>query len=200
VGAAAAALVPNAARRRVEYYRHLRSAGLPWLRGAARDAYARAVADLSCSPLRWDRETLDLLTRRTTVVALHNFDAQAREFSLAPVHPLADARFRFALAAAGGAWGYAGRTDLMRRLFGDLLPDAVLSRRTKAAFNLSRWGERERAFARAWDGSGVDRRLVDPEALRTSWLADRPTSVEGFYLHLAWLAQEGLEPSGRPRP
>ena len=199
LGAAAAALVPNAVRRRVEYRRQVRTGELRWLRGPAQEAYARAVADLSCAPLRWDQETLELLTRRTTAVALHNFDAQAREFALAAVHPLADARFRYALARAGGAWGYAGRTDLMRRLFADLLPDAVLSRSTKAAFNLSRWGEREREFARSWDGSGVDPELVDAEALRESWLADRPTSVEGYYLHLAWLAHEGLDLAGRPR-
>lgn len=195
---AATALVPSPVRRVMDYRRHLGAEGLDWLRPPARRLYARAVAELESAPLRWDSETLGLLTRRTTAVALHNFDAQAREFALAPAHPLADPRFRYALAAAGGAWGYAGRTDMMRRLFADLLPDEILARRSKAAFNISRWGRREREFARSWDGSGVDHELVDPEALRHAWLSDRPTSVAGFYLHLAWLAQEELDVHGRP--
>src|SRR5690606_14138811 len=106
-------------------------------------------------------------------------------------HPLQDPRFVSALAHDGGAWGFRGRTDTMRFLFGDLLPDAVLSRRSEASFNGSRFGDGERDFAAGWDGSGVDDRLVDVRLLRDLWLGERPPGVTGLLLHQAWLAQRG---------
>ena len=63
---------------------------------------------------------------------------------------------------------------MMRYLFGDLLPDAVLSRTTKASFNQTRWGSFEREYARNWSGEGIDPDLIDAEKLRAAWLSDDP--------------------------
>ncbi|WP_277209507.1 asparagine synthase-related protein [Isoptericola croceus] len=161
----------------------------PWLRGASRVAFRRHVAGQSRTPWRYDDATLTMSMRRVPHVLAHNLQVLADESGIRWHHPLQDPRFVRALAYDGGAWGFRGRTDTMRFLFADLLPDRVLARRSKASFNGSRFGAAERDFASGWDGSGVDDRLVDTAALRQHWLSPRPGGVTGLLLHQAWLAQ-----------
>jgi asparagine synthase (glutamine-hydrolysing) len=162
----------------------------PWLAdGVARAAAERFARDQRTS-LRWDRATLRLLESRATAVVLHNIGLVAAEHDVVYTHPFAEPRVVRALAAEGGAWGYAGRTDVFRRLVGDLLPDEVLARRSKARFNATRWGDAERDFARRWDGSGLDPDLVDPELLREAWLLPAPPFAAELLLQAAWLACE----------
>jgi asparagine synthetase B (glutamine-hydrolysing) len=165
-----------------------------WLPDDVALAAATRFARDQRQPLRWDRATERLLTYRATAVMRHNLGLVAREHDAVYVHPFSDPRVIRALAAEGGAWGYAGRTDIFRRLFGDLLPDEVLARRTKARFNRTRWGEREREFARAWDGSGVDHELVDVEVLREAWLSPVPPVQAEVLLQAAWLTANGGQP------
>ena len=73
-------------------------------------------------------------------------------------------------------FGGGDRTAVLRRLVPDLLPDAVLSRTSKAAFNDAYLAGHTREFARTWDGTGVDESLVDAEALRRAWLAEWPVA------------------------
>ncbi|KZM79396.1 hypothetical protein A0J59_09670 [Cellulosimicrobium sp. I38E] len=163
----------------------------PWLRAdAAREAARRLAAD-DASPLRWDRGVTRLLGSRATQVVLGNLAAVAREHDVTYVHPLLDPRFVGALAHDGGAWGYAGRTDVLRRLAGDLLPDPVLARTSKAWFNATRWGPEEREVARRWDGSGVDPELVDHDELRAAWASPVPPAAAELLLHAAWLGTRG---------
>jgi asparagine synthase (glutamine-hydrolysing) len=103
------------------------------------------------------------------------------------VAPFAHPEFVAALAAEAGFWGWSGRTQAMRRLFGDVLPDAVLARTSKAYFNGAVFTERTRAFAAQWDGSGVDTDLVDPESLREIWLSELPDGRTMALLQQAWL-------------
>ncbi|WP_165372809.1 asparagine synthase-related protein [Pengzhenrongella frigida] len=174
-----------------------RRAVAPWLRGAARRAAdARSVRRLERAPWHWGAATLALARRRPTVVLEHNLGVLAREHSVRVRHPLEEPRFLAALARAGGAWGYCGRTDLMRVLFGDLLPEPVLSRSTKASFSASRFGEIEREFVRSWDGAGLDPRLVRVDALRAHWLGERPSGAPALLLHAAWLAAAGIAREG----
>jgi len=163
----------------------------PWLRAPARAALRRHVAGLARGPWRYDRATAAMTTWRVPQVLARNVQVLADDHGVRWHHPLQDPRFVRALAHDGGAWGFRGRTDTMRFLFGDLLPDAVLSRRSKASFNGSRFGDGERDFAAGWDGSGVDDRLVDVRLLRDLWSGERPPGVTGLLLHQAWLAQRG---------
>ncbi|WP_454043034.1 asparagine synthase-related protein [Cellulosimicrobium sp. Marseille-Q8652] len=186
VRAGAEALEPAAlARRRVRRGTGLRDSA-PWLTRRALDVLARETVDAR-GPLRWDVAKRALLGRRSTVLALHNTAAGAAELGVTLHHPLADETFVAALAADGGPRGFRGRTDTFRRLGADLLPDAVLARSTKARFNSSRWGDRERDFAVSWDGSGVDPELVDVARLRREWLGS-PLPASRFLVHVAWLA------------
>ena len=79
----------------------------------------------------------------------------------------------------------------MRRLFGDLLPQAVIERSSKANFDQIFWTDRTRAFARSWDGSGVPHEWVDPEALARYWCGERPVAASSSLLQAAWLASVG---------
>jgi asparagine synthase (glutamine-hydrolysing) len=76
---------------------------------------------------------------------------------------------------------------MMRKLFEDLLPVEILTRRSKARFDQVLWGPRTRTFARDWDGAGVDPTLVNHERLRAAWRAEKPLYGSWTVLQAAWL-------------
>lgn len=184
------AVEPGVVQRRRQW-RAWRSSPAGWLRpGADRILFDSTVRPRP--PLRWDTETWGILSMRHVYVAMHNSAAGAADVGVNMRHPLADPHFVAALAREGGRWGFRGRTHVFRHLVGDLLPEAVVSRSTKAHFNGTRWGHRERDFARTWDGSGVDPELVDPAALRAEWMKESPSPAATFLIHAAWLSRQGL--------
>ena len=73
----------------------------------------------------------------------------------------------------------------------DLLPRPVIERTTKAAFNAAYFTSASRRFAERWSGEGVDRDLVDIEALRAEWRKETPAALSFGLLQAAWLAEEG---------
>jgi len=163
-----------------------------WLRGEAARVYSSTVEELGRERMSWASATWESFAPRVNSVILHNVEEGIREYGLDPLTPFAHPEFRAALARSGGFWGYEGRTQAFRSLFGDLLPDAILSRRTKAAFNGARWGELEKEFARSWAGDCFDPEWVDSEALRREWLSDRPGPGSDYLIQLAWAASEGI--------
>lgn len=167
----------------------------PWLRPAAVVAYRRQLAAAGADPLRWDTAMQGIMRSRAVEVFTTNFEAAVSEYGSRPVTPFTDPRVVAALAREAGPLGWGDRTAMFRRLFHDVLPDEVLRRRSKAAFNSTRWGTEERDFARGWDGNGLDPEWVDPEALRAAWLADVRPPAAGFLLHVAWARAHGV-PSG----
>lgn len=192
-----AALAPNALIG-PKAWREYRKA-LPWLRPHALRPLVAETAAVR-GPLRWDRATRRLLDLRANQLIDHNTAAAASLQGVVLRHPLSEPSFVAALAREGGPGGFRGRTHLFRHLFGDLLPDRLLSRTTKASFNESRWGENEREFAAQWDGAGVDDALVDPVALRRGWLSERPHPTTFTLLQLAWLFANDIDPaSGEAR-
>lgn len=192
---AGAALLPKFARR-VRSARETRASRYGrWLTPAAIDQHARILADgVVQEPLRYDDATWFISRHRFLHVMARNQAMAAADFSLQTLDPLIDPGFLAALAHAGGGWGYNGRSATMRALFADVLPEAVLTRSTKAAFNHAYSGEYVREFARGWDGSGVDPELVDIENLRRLWLSEEPTMATGLLLHSSWLASQETRP------
>ncbi|NNC11891.1 hypothetical protein HII28_08365 [Planctomonas sp. JC2975] len=169
---------------------------LPWITEEARRLLTDDIAVEERAPLHWGRETQRMTSARIPKALAHNLQLLADEYDVQVAHPLLAPGFMFALAREGGRWGYAGRTDLMRHLFADLLPEALLSRSSKAHFGAVRWGTPEREFARSWDGGGVPTDLVDVEALRSEWLSDHPAGASVPLLHAAWLHSQGLPIEG----
>lgn len=106
------------------------------------------------------------------------------------IEPFYDVRLIRSVVASAPAHGFASRTLALETLFGDLLPAEVLNRSTKAEFSGAVWGPAARAFARDWDGHGVDARLADPELLRTEWLRERPDGRALTLIQSAWYAQQ----------
>jgi asparagine synthase (glutamine-hydrolysing) len=84
----------------------------------------------------------------------------------------------------------------MTELFGDLLPEPVLARTSKASFGGVFWGQASRRFAQEWDGTGLETSLVDAEALRAEWLAPVPVYGSALPLHAAWLAHHAERADG----
>lgn len=172
--------------------RHAVDLAPPWLRPPAAERWATLVGELAVVPLRWDTATRRAIRRRYMEVFLSNVDASITEYGCRPVIPFVDPEFVEALARAGGPLGWGGRTEIFRRLFSDVLPEAVIARSSKASFNSTRWGPDEREFARTWDGTGFDDAFVDPELLRAEWLTENPHSTADFLLHVAWAHSQGL--------
>lgn len=137
-------------------------------------------------PMHWGDGTRMIISGTIPTVLAHNLAVLCGGFEVDAQHPLLDPGFLHAWAESGGRWGFAGRTDAMRRLFSDLLPEPVLARSTKAHFGSSRWGDAERAFARQWDGTGLPEQ-IDPERIRAHWLSERPSGTSALALHAAWL-------------
>lgn len=194
----AVAVGPAAVRRR----RAIRPVDTdwPWLTPPARRAFRRALArDLGRSSLRWGRNLEHTWRSRSFQLVLTALDRIAGDYGVALAHPLADPRFLAAAARDGGFNGYGDRTAAMRAIFGSVLPDSVNSRTTKATFGGTFWTESSRAFARTWDGAGVDPELVDVDGLRELWRSDAPPPAPTMVLlKQAWLATAGGAPESRP--
>ena len=73
----------------------------------------------------------------------------ARDTDTRIVHPLLSPLFWNAVAEGCGPDGFASRTEGVRQLFGDLLPNAIIARNSKTCFDKVFWTEHARAFARA---------------------------------------------------
>jgi asparagine synthase (glutamine-hydrolysing) len=56
------------------------------------------------------------------------------------------------------------------------------------------WGPHSRAFAEAWEGSGLDTELVDPDALRRAWPQAERDGRLLTVLQAAWLAADSGSP------
>ncbi|WP_022882158.1 asparagine synthase-related protein [Gryllotalpicola ginsengisoli] len=177
-------------RRSVPYEEEV-ARTLVWLTEEGRQELAARLRAADTRPLHWGRETLQLASRRMPAMLTHNYQAAVASHGVSLRHPLLAPRFLAALAQEGGRWGFAGRTALMRHLFSDVLPDELLARSTKAHFGAVRWGERERRFARDWDGTGLPE-WIDPERIRVEWMSERPAGASALALHAAWLSAQGL--------
>ena len=185
---AAGALAPEPIRRRRVLASLNESTMQPWISAEVRMRHHRLLAaDWASEPLGTARSLEWLLARRSAAAASHNYGTLAAEFGLALREPFLDPSFVRSFARHTGRWGFASRTEAMRVLFGDLLPDAIVTRRSKAYFNRAFMGAATRSFARTWDGAGVDPELVDCDVLRAEWLSDMPSAISSLLLQAAWL-------------
>jgi hypothetical protein len=185
----AIALTPRTVRRRLG--RAELATRFPWLRPAAQRLLFERVGGAYNEPGRWDRWLGRFGGLRYLALAERSLAIVAREQDVIVWRPIRSPAFLAALARDGGASGFGGRAGITPRLFGDLLPDAVLMRvPTRAEFRGVLWGDRSRAFARSWAGGGVDHELVDTETLRAIWTGTRSDfhSSAAAVAQTAWLA------------
>jgi hypothetical protein len=181
-------LKSRTARERSAYRGALR---LPWLTPAAQDDMRRRLAvEFAAEPfsyaerVRWYHRSRYLGALRSTT------ELFAADYGATVVRPLVDPTFLSSLARSIGAVSFNGRGATMAWLFGDLLPAEVINRETKASFP-HYWGEASRNLAAEWDGDGVDNRLVDRDALRRVWRAERVDHRSALLIQAVWLARDG---------
>jgi asparagine synthase (glutamine-hydrolysing) len=162
----------------------------PWLRPEARAQIERFVAaEAASEPLRWRRRYRDLADSGYMEVSLGSLGVLAEDQGVLLTHPFHDVRFLAALAELPSRRRPGSRTEAMRMLVGDLLPEPVLSRSTKARFDDVFWTEHARALVADWDGEGVDAEIVDIDRLRAEWASPRPEAHTFTLLQSVWLTR-----------
>ncbi len=155
---------------------------------------ARGQADLdevraeerASEPARWDRWIDWYARRRSLRMVIEGLRLLAGDVDVLPVHPFADPRFLGTLARDRRWGGIGDRTRAMELLCGDLLPQEVVQRGSKAGLDVPFWNRHSRAFARAWDGDGAGE-LVDARALRDEWRSATPHACASTLLQAQWL-------------
>jgi asparagine synthetase B (glutamine-hydrolysing) len=183
----ALAVAPRPVRRAVAMRRAIPP--FPWLRAGANAELHRALArDEVDEPFDWAGRQRWRAERRYLQVGARSLERLAAGADAAIAHPFLDVGFLSALGALSRRDRTQTRTQAMRHLFGDVLPEAVLARTAKARFDGPFWNASSRAFAAAWDGTGVDETLVDADALRREWSAEAPNPRTFTPLQSVWLA------------
>ena len=173
------------------------SAPLSYLYPEVREQFLVDLADhLTSEPFAVSRSLGWHLRRKMVVMHQEGLTAFSEENDVVHLDPFLEPRFVATFARMVGPLGLATRTDAMRALFSDVLPDEILSRTSKALFNRGFLTDIARAFARSWDGSGVDKEMVDPALLRSAWLSEWPPSQSFGLLQAAWLQTKAAGPGG----
>jgi hypothetical protein len=161
---------------------------LPWLTRLGYRQARRAIArDYAASPFGFDRVLQQLWCSRYAHVSRTSYAVLASPYDVEPCHPFADRRVLQALGATGGIPGFGSRAALMQRLFGDVLPVALVRRTSKATFTEQAFSTASADFARGWSGKGFDHGLVRPDWLRSAWLQPGRYPLTGSLLQSAWL-------------
>lgn len=188
------ATAPRPVRRMV----HARRITVPlgWLRPPARRALVRVIAvDDAREPMAPPSRLRFLQGSRSLRIATAALAALAGDHDVLIAHPLAAPDVAAAVARRAPK-GFSGRTEGMRALLGGVLPDAIITRSTKATFDGAFFHDHSRAFAAAWAGNGVPAQIVDVEALSQEWLSAAPKPQSMTLLQAAWLARDGFRGSG----
>jgi hypothetical protein len=160
-----------------------------WLRPAVATRLVLAEAkELVEEPRTWRRWVPWWRRRRYLALTVDGCARLAAERDVVATHPFLDAAFLAALSAYGPRFGPGDRAAVMRHLFADALPEAVLERATKAVFDDAFWQQHSRGFVEQWSGGGVDTELVDPDRLRANWQRPTPHPGTALLLQSAWLA------------
>lgn len=199
--AAAGVLAPSRVRGRRAARRGF-GEPMPWLRAPAmevlRDGLRRHVA---AEPLVARRSIRLVLAQRGVVDLRRNREHIAALQDTQLLSPFLDAHVAAAFAASAGWLGFRDRAAALRLVSAELLPAALLDRRTKAEFNPTFFGRHTRDFAERWTGDGVDHALVDADVLRKVWRGSRHNALTAALLQTAWLHQTNQDvhaTSGQP--
>jgi asparagine synthetase B (glutamine-hydrolysing) len=169
-----------------------RSFYLPWMTELGLQRLEMRIAEGAARPPRsWAETVEEYLGSRYRELSTAIFTALASDAEAELSQPFSHPRFTRALAAAWPRSGAPSRTDALRALVGDLLPDALITRSTKASFSQVLWGDACREFVAAWDGSGLDPKLVDTDRMRQEWSKPHYPDFRAMpAFQAAWLAAQ----------
>jgi hypothetical protein len=144
-------------------------------------------------PLGWEAKVRRWLWRdRYFRMCVDTFAEMGELHDVELVHPFIDELVLDSLARAGGFRGFGDRTRLMDFLFGDFLPQQIISRPTKAAFSGPLWTNTSTLFARRWSGDALLEGLVDDVSLKHHWGEEHRNLLSTTVLQLARIRELGL--------
>jgi asparagine synthase (glutamine-hydrolysing) len=175
-----------------EIVRRRESLLVPWIVDAQRRRVARAIGhELASAPPTWAARMRWLAGWRLWRETALSMATLASDAGATLSSPFLEPAFLAALAGAGGRGGWGPRTATMRALFGDLLPESVITRRSKAEFSAEQFGVHTKRFADEWRGeAGAVTEFVNPGALRRAWRSERPHFLSAMLLQACWLAAD----------
>jgi asparagine synthase (glutamine-hydrolysing) len=183
-------LAPKALRIRIAEGAYRRNYGAQWLDADIRQHYLHDAATLSASePLRPSDWFGYYLARPSVKVGHEALRSFSGELGLRWEAPLVDPEFLGSLSGSLRWHDYRGRRHLLRTLFADLLPKAIIDRRGKIAFNTALFGPYTREFAAEWDGRGTPAG-VNGEWLKNHWQSSEVSAGTAPLLHHVWLAAQ----------
>lgn len=183
-------LSPPALRHARELFRRLElRETFPYLTTKARAQLRLALTEEHTHPFGWGRLLREWMWRgRYFRVCKGNFRVMGGPDDVVTVHPFVEPEVLRVLGENGRYAGMGGRKEILTALAGDLLPPELLARTTKAAFGVPLWTETATEFAAGWSGRGLDASLVDPDAVRATWLTPGRSVMTTSMLQAAWLA------------
>ncbi len=182
----AAALSPKWLRHYV-YSRRLDA--VPWLNKEAQSEVRRLVSSYEATiPLTWSAAVRNLWwSTRYRLAAETTLAALAADHDCQMIHPFVDPDVLLSAASEHPFAGFTSRTEAMAELVGDLLPEEVIHRRSKAEFSGVNFTDLSRQVARQWNGDGLDDLPLDIPALRRTWQADFVDARSFLLLQELWL-------------
>lgn len=164
-------------RRRAEI-RRLQTPGFPWLLPDAKQELLERLVDWGMDHPLSAARSLTAATFRMRYLhrAVDDLARLAGDYGVSTLHPFLDPVFVGAVAQRVGWTGPGSRTEMLRSLFGDLLPDRLVERTTKAQFDDVFWGPLAAETSRSLP---VERfsDCVDGAALREFWRSDAPKAA-----------------------
>lgn len=146
------------------------------------------LAEQAHEPVRWRKRLEWFAQRRYLGLACETLALFAADAAADIFHPLLNARFLSSLGALGPWRGGGGRTDLMHRVFGDVLPRAVIERRDKATFNTAYWTSATVNHVRLLAEEPPRYDFVDTAALQKLWKTGAPAFGTALLLQQARLS------------
>jgi len=180
------ALAPR--RVRAAALRRRSGVRLPWLTEEANELLARLLTrEHACEPLRWSRRWSWWRSRRQVTVGFESLNLLAADHDVMIGHPLTDRHFALAAARCASRGGIVERTALVRALFGEVLPRALLERQSKASFDLVFWNEHSRRLASESAHWLSELGVVDQTGLRRAWHRPAPDAHSFLLLQALWL-------------
>lgn len=175
---------------RAEIKRRREPLALPWVVASERRHVSQMLAaQLASAPPSWSARMIWSAGWRPWRVSADTMSLLAGDAGATLGSPFLEPSFLASLAAAGGRCGWGDRRATMQALFGDLLPESVITRRGKAEFSGPFYANATKRFADEWDGdAGPASDLVQPEVLREIWRSRQPHGMSAMLLQAAWIA------------
>ncbi len=183
----AVVVAPRGVRRRI--FARQPQVPIPWLHPAAEaEVHRREVEHRGTTPDRWDAGLAWWWRSRYRAAISASLELLGADAGTSVVSVFVEPSVVGALGHHYGARGPVSRRAAVAELFGDVVPEALPARTTKAFFDEAVFGEQTLAFAASWDGTGLDPTLVNVDRLASEWRLERPGVRTSLLLQQAWLA------------